>query len=94
MTFSKTSVYISKLAEKQLKKIPKHIQESLRNWVITVERLGIRESRKIISFHDEPLHGDRKEQRSIRLNRAYRAIYIENVQGLELLVIEVNKHEY
>lgn len=85
---------VSKLAKKQLQKIPKHIQESLRNWVITVERLGIRETRKLIGFHDEPLKGQRKGQRSVRLNRAYRAIYIETIQGLELLVIEVNKHEY
>jgi proteic killer suppression protein len=90
----KTSVLVSKSAEKQLRKIPSHIKESLRNWVATVERIGIREARKLSGFHDEPLHGDRKGQRSVRLNKAYRAIYIETIQGLQLLVIEVNKHEY
>lgn len=90
----KTTVFVSKSAEKELRKIPNHIKESLRNWMATVERLGIRETRKLSGFHDEPLHGDRKGQRSVRLNRAYRAIYIETIQGLELLVIEVNKHEY
>jgi proteic killer suppression protein len=47
-------------------------------------------------FHDEPLKGDRKGQRSIRLNKAYRAIYIEG-QRKEvhiISIIEVNKHEY
>ncbi len=90
----RTEVRVSKLAEKQLGKIPKHIKESLRNWVETLARLGIRETRKLPGFHDEPLQGDRKGQRSVRLNKAYRAIYIETIQGLELLVIEVNKHEY
>lgn len=94
MNNTKTAVFVSKVAEKQLKKIPKHIQESLRNWVLTVERLGLRETRKFPGFHDEPLKGDRKGQRSVRLNKAYRAIYIETIQGLEVLIIEVNKHEY
>jgi proteic killer suppression protein len=45
---------------------------------------------------DEPLSGDRKGQRSVRLNRAYRAIYIQNKDGeIELVtIIEVNKHKY
>ena len=90
----KTTVKVSKRAEKQLRKIPKHIQESLRNWTVTVQRIGTRDTRKLSGFHDEPLQGDRKGQRSVRLNKAYRAIYIETIQGLELLVIEVNKHEY
>lgn len=52
--------------------------------------------RKIPSFHDEPLKGDRKGQRSIRLSKAYRAIYKIGKQGnLEIAeIIEVNKHDY
>jgi proteic killer suppression protein len=90
----KTTVLVSRAAEKQLRKIPKHIKESLRNWMATVERLGIREARKFPGLHDEPLQGDRKGQRSVRLSKAYRAIYVETIQGLKLLIIEVNKHEY
>lgn len=45
-------------------------------------------------YHDEPLHGDRRGQRSVRLNRSYRAIYIELEEGQRLLVVEVNKHGY
>ena len=47
-------------------------------------------------FHDEPLKGKRQGQRSVRLNRAYRAIYVEHETGeVELIeVLEVNKHEY
>ena len=47
-------------------------------------------------FHDEPLKGKLQGQRSVRLNRAYRAIYVEHETGeVELIeVLEVNKHEY
>lgn len=89
-----TSVVLTKFAEKQLRKIPFQIKESLRYWAEAVERFGIREIRKLPGYHDEPLKGDRKGQRSIRLNRAYRAIYIEMKDGIEVIVIEVNKHEY
>lgn len=91
---ARTEVLVSKFAEKQIRKLPQHIVESLRNWMAAVERLGIREARKLSGFHDEPLQGERKGQRSVRLNRAYRALYVERVEGLEILVIEVNKHEY
>jgi proteic killer suppression protein len=57
---------------------------------------GMPSVRKLPGFHDEPLKGTRLGQRSIRLNRAYRAIYMErHGGGIELVeVIEVNKHEY
>lgn len=90
----KTSVVISRFAAKQLLRVPKYIEQSLGNWVETVERIGIRRTRMLRGYHDEPLHGDRSGQRSVRLNRAYRAIYIETTEGLELLILEVNKHEY
>jgi proteic killer suppression protein len=57
---------------------------------------GLYEVRKISGYHDEPLKGQRKGQRSIRLTKAYRAIYREEHDGKVRLVIleEVNKHEY
>ncbi len=66
-----TSVVLSGFAEKQLKTIPHQIKDALRYWTETVERFGIREVRKLSSHQDEALKGDRKGQRSIRLNRAY-----------------------
>lgn len=89
-----TRVTIAKFAEKQLNKLPFYIKEALRYWAETVERQGILEVRKLKGYHDEPLKGERKGQRSIRLNKAYRAIYIESECGIEICVIEVNKHEY
>ena len=87
-------VFVSKFAEKQLRRVPESIGRGFQHWVRAVELLGIREVRRYPGLHDEPLHGKRMGQRSVRLNRAYRAIYIETVQGLEILVIEVNKHGY
>lgn len=91
-----TKVIWHKFVEKQLDKVPEIIVRKFRLWVVLVEESGLREVRKTKGFHDEPLKGDRQGQRSIRLNRAYRAIYVERKSGVvELIeVLEVNKHEY
>ena len=59
-------------------------------------QVGIREIRKRKGYHDEPLKGKRKGQRSIRLSRAWRAIYIEEKDGIINLIIveEVTHHDY
>jgi proteic killer suppression protein len=89
-------VKISKKAQKDVTKIPLNLQKKLYFWVRAVNEFGLLKVRQSKGFHDEPLHGDRKGQRSIRLNKAYRAIYIEKKNGqLEFVEIEeVNKHEY
>ncbi len=91
-----TSVELSKKAEKDILKLPNHIQRKLRLWINDVERLGLNEVQKISGYHDEPLKGERKGQRSIRLNIAYRAIYTIKENGIiEFAYIEeVNKHDY
>jgi proteic killer suppression protein len=83
-------------AKKDLRGMPDHIIDKLESWMRAVERDGLREVRKIPGYHDEPLKGGRIGQRSIRLNRAYRAIYVvKKGKEIEFLwVEEVNKHEY
>ncbi len=84
-----------KKLDKDLRKIPHFIVEKFRAWVVAVETDGLYAVRKLPSFHDEPLKGQRLGQRSIRLNKAYRAIYIEGKGGVCVVqVIEVNKHDY
>lgn len=58
--------------------------------------MGIDKMRTIPGFNDEALKGDRRGQRSIRLNKAYRAIYTENEEKeiVIISILEVNKHEY
>jgi proteic killer suppression protein len=87
---------MTKFAEKQLKKLPRHILAAYHTWVRTVELDGIRATRLLPGYHDEPLRGDRKGQRSVRLSKAYRVIYEETESGNLVLigVQEVNKHEY
>lgn len=61
-----------------------------------MKETGLEEVRKVPAYHDEALKGERKGQRSIRLNRSYRAIYAILQSGaIEFVSIEeVNKHEY
>lgn len=88
-------VVLSKNALKDLRKVPKPILDKLQSWIEAIEIEGLREVRKLPGFHDEPLKGKRKGQRSIRLNRSYRAIYTVKKDTIEfVLVEEVNKHEY
>ena len=91
-----TKVTWGKAVNKNLDHVPDVIARKFRIWVALVEESGIREIRRHKGFHDEPLKGKRQGQRSVRLNRAYRAIYVELETGeVELIeVLEVNKHEY
>lgn len=93
---TKYDVQLSKFAEKQLRKLPQNIIAAYYTWVRSVELDGIRKTRLLPGYHDEPLKGDRKGQRSVRLSKAYRVIYEENQSGNIILiaVLEVNKHEY
>lgn len=90
------SVRIDKFAEKQLKKVPRYIKEAALAWAIAVETDGLQKVRRSPGYHDEPLKGERKGQRSVRLSRAYRLIYEEHDGGrvVTVIVVEVNKHEY
>ena len=88
-------VKITRLAEKQLRKLPRHIVDNLMIWVAAVEHDGLEEVRKVPGYHDEPLKGDRTGQRSIRLSRAYRAIYeVKQDTARFVSVEEVSKHAY
>lgn len=89
-------VSIAEQAKKDLGKVPHYIVIKLYQWVESVSHDGLLEVRKITGYHDEPLKGKRKGQRSIRLNKAYRAIYELSTSGqMEIVeVMEVNKHDY
>jgi toxin HigB-1 len=91
-----TEVQITRNALKDLKKVPKYLQEKFSAWVIAVNHVGLEETRKRPGWHDEPLVGNRKGQRSIRLNKQWRAIYIVKDNGIiEFVeVMEVMPHEY
>jgi proteic killer suppression protein len=89
-----TKISLSKNFGKELSKVPNFIRKKVLFWIFLVESNGLPEVMKLTGFHDEPLKGTRKGQRSIRVNRAYRVIYrlIQNHVHIELL--EVHKHDY
>ena len=89
-------VIISKFAQKQVRKLPMHIQNSLRTWSELIGENGIWMMRRIPGYHDEPLKGRREGQRSSKLSRSYRVIYEEFSNGeVEIInIMEVSKHDY
>ena len=89
-------VNISKDAEKDLRRLPEHIVFKLGAWIDGVKAYGLRAIRIMPGFYDEPLKGSRKGQRSIRLNKVYRAIYsvVDDKKPNFINILEVTKHEY
>lgn len=88
-------VRISRRAQKDLAYVPRHVAIKLENWAGDVAVRGLDEVRKVRGYHDEPLLGARAGQRSIRLSRSYRAIYVIVDEGVEFVSVEeVNKHDY
>lgn len=89
-------VSISEKVLRKLKKIPSHVLKNLTDWVVDIENLGLEVTRRVPGYHDEPLKGQWEGYRSVRLNKAYRAIYrIDDKNEVRLVtVIEVNKHVY
>jgi len=75
-----------------MEKVPRNIAHKLDTWVLMIEEIGVEEVRKSKGFHDEPLKGNLRGCRSIRLNKSYRAIY--TVRFGMIVIEEVSKHEY
>lgn len=83
--------------DRQLERIPSYIRDKFHYWVDLVERYGLAEIKKIKGFKDELLKGVLFGKRSIRLNSAYRVIYIiieQKVEIQKIEVLEITKHEY
>lgn len=89
-------VVLSKRAMRDLQKLPWHIVKKLQAWIDDISQAGLRAVRKTPGYHDEPLQGKRFGERSIRLSKAYRAIYEVLQDGsIEIIIVlEVNKHDY
>jgi proteic killer suppression protein len=92
-----TRVVVTERAKKDLRKVPSRIADRLYLWAKSVAEIGLEEVRKVPGYHDEPLRGDRAGQRSIRLNRQWRAIYTleSDAARIEFVrVDEVTPHKY
>lgn len=82
--------------KKQLVKVPKEVIKRLQRWAKYVQTIGLRETRKIPGFHDEPLKGKLAGKRSVRLGIQWRVIYTLEKDGTINIVKveEVVPHEY
>ncbi len=89
-----TVVHVTRSASKQLTTAPIQVQQKFRAWRDAVQTLGLLSVRRVAGFHDEPLKGKRQGQRSIRLNKQWRAIYQETNGILEILILEIMPHDY
>jgi proteic killer suppression protein len=91
-----TTVVLTTKARKDLIKVPFYIGLKLQTWIDQVTHEGLEATRKIAGYHDEPLKGEWKGFRSIRLSQSYRAFYTLKDDGmLKFVAVErINKHEY
>ena len=87
---------ISARARRQLRRTPRHVVNKLLAWIESIEHDGLASTRRVPGYHDEPLKGTRRGQRSIRLSRQWRAIYEVDVHdGTKLVSVdEVTPHVY
>lgn len=93
----RVKVVIAKAAQRKIVKVPHEIVEVVQRWILIVETIGIENTRKQggKGLHDEPLRGELKGLRSIRLNRSWR-LYYKEIDGIpKIISIErIDKHEY
>jgi proteic killer suppression protein len=87
-------VVIAPSAYKTLSKAPNHVQRKFEEWVRQLDAMGLQRTSQQKGWHDEPLKGSRKGQRSIRLNNQWRAIYTIEQHQLYCHVLEVTPHDY
>lgn len=50
----KTQIITTKNFDKQLEKVPSYIQKNVMFWIYSLETIGLEETRKKKSYHDEP----------------------------------------
>lgn len=89
-------IFITKKAQKDLRKLPKHILLQLDLWVEIIKEEGYRSMQTIKGYNDHALIGDRKGQRSSYLSRSWRVIYTINEEKTSIVIkiLEINYHDY
>jgi toxin HigB-1 len=92
----KDVVELTRSAEKDLRKLTRHLVILFNEWVKTVETMGYEYMKTLKGYRDHPLKGNRFGERSVSLTISYRVIYeVHKSQCLRIVEVkEVNKHEY
>jgi len=81
-------------AEKQLDKAPKEIVRAYEFWKNVILASGPEGLKMFSGFHDHALKGQWAGARSSYLNAKWRVIYTVVGSKLQVLVLEVNPHDY
>jgi len=79
---------------KKRKVIPVQVLKKYELWKDLVFRHGPEVLKNFPGFHDEKLKGERKGQRSSRLNLQYRVIYVVKDADIIVYVLELTPHKY
>ncbi|NOT77511.1 MAG: type II toxin-antitoxin system mRNA interferase toxin, RelE/StbE family [Bacteriovoracaceae bacterium] len=89
-------VILSKVAQKDLKKIPSYILVMFDLWVEIIETDGFQTMQMIHGYRDHSLKGKLQGLRSSSLNKNWRIIYKKNeaTNILTVEVLEINNHDY
>ncbi len=88
------AIFEHRSIERTCRKLPAQVLKKYELWKSIIELHGPDELTNFPGFHDESLKGDRKGQRSSRLNIQYRVIYEVERETISVFVIEVTPHEY
>ena len=75
-------------------KLPTTVVKKYELWKNIVFRHGPEKLREFPGFRDEALKGDRKGQRSSRLNLQYRVIYMVEGETVMVFILEITPHKY
>ena len=75
-------------------KLPSQVLNKYELWKNIVFRHGPDKLKEFPEFHDEALKGNRKRQRSSRLNLQYRVVYTLERQTVTVYVVEITPHDY
>ncbi len=79
---------------KSCRKVPPIVLKKYELWKDLLFRHGPAILKEFPGFHDEQLQGDRKGQRSSRLNLQYRVIYYVDKNRITIYVLEISPHVY
>lgn len=75
-------------------KLPPQVVEKYELWKKIVYRHGPNKLKEFPGFYDEGLRGERKGERSSRLNLQYRVIYSVDKDVITVFVLEITPHKY
>ena len=76
------------------RRLPPQVVKKYELWKEIVFRHGPEKLKEFPGFHDEALAGNRKGQRSSRLNILCRVIYAVERELVTVFVLEITPHKY